>query len=269
MEVDFKAVNRAFSNQSAGYDTYDVSNAILQWMRDRVRKHVLQNLKPGNRLLELNAGTGLDALFFVGNGCTVHATDLSDGMINQIKQKVDKYGLADKLSVSQCSYTNLHSFPDEGFDYIFSNFGGLNCIPDLSIVIKSFQRLLRPGGFVTFVIMPPVCPWEIATVLKGNFKSAFRRFNKAGAMAHLEGEYFTTYYFTPTNVLQKFGKDFKKINLEGLASISPPPHADTFSVRFPRLYKTLTTLDEKVCHLSPFNRWADHFILTVQYLPSK
>jgi hypothetical protein len=57
--------------------------------------------------------------------------------------------------------------------------------------------------------------------------------------------------------------------LEGLASIGPPPHADTFPKRFPRLYKTLTSIDEKICHLSPFNRWADHFILTVQYFPSK
>jgi ubiquinone/menaquinone biosynthesis C-methylase UbiE len=269
MEIDFKAVNRAFSNQSAGYDTYDVSNDILQWMRSRVRNHVLKNIKQGNRLLELNAGTGLDAVFFVEKGCTVHATDLSDGMVQQIRQKVERFGMGDKLRVSQCSYTNLDSLPEEKFDYIFSNFGGLNCIPDLSVVTKTFHRLLIPGGYVTFVIMPPVCPWEMATVFKGNFKSAFRRFKKEGAKAHLEGEFFTTYYFSPSEILGKFGSDFKKIDLEGLASIGPPPHADTFPKRFPRLYKTLTSIDEKICHLSPFNRWADHFILTVQYLPSK
>lgn len=269
MQPELQAVNRAFSKQSEGYDRYDQANRILQWMRVRVRKHVLQFLKSEDRILELNAGTGLDAVYFTEQGCKVLATDLSDGMVKQMREKLLNKHLDGKLDVRQCSYTELSNLGGEKFDYIFSNFGGLNCIPDLKAVIKDIPSLLKPNGYVTFVIMPPVCPWELGSLLKGNLKSAFRRFSSNGVQAHLEGEYFPTYYFSPARVIKDFGKGFKKIKLEGLASISPPPHAEKFPEKFPSAYKMLTSLDEKLCLLPPFRSWADHFILTVQYCPEK
>ncbi|MDB5273964.1 MAG: SAM-dependent methyltransferase [Chitinophagaceae bacterium] len=267
MKEDLASVNRAFSMQSDQYDEYDASNGILTWMRKRVRGHVLAQLKPGDRILELNAGTGLDALFFVQQGYTVYATDLSDGMVKQIQQKITEKNLSPKLSVKQCSYTQLQTLQSEKFDYVFSNFGGLNCIPDLRAVTQQLPALLNPGARITFVIMPPVCFWEIGKVFKGKWKEAFRRFKKKGSMAHLEGEYFPTFYFSPADVLRAFGNDYKKISLEGLATFSPPPHADRFPMKHPRMYRLLTKLDEQLASIPPFRSWADHFILTVQYSP--
>ncbi len=59
---------------------------------------------------------------------------------------------------------------------IFSNFAGLNCTGKLDQVLLSFDPLLKPGGLVTLVLLPPFCVWETALVLKGKFKTAFRRF---------------------------------------------------------------------------------------------
>ncbi len=265
MGVDFDSVNKAFSKQSHHYDKDDEENIILQWMRKVVRGHVLNYLKKGDRILELNAGTGLDALYFSSRGHTVHATDLAEGMVSAINEKISKANAVQKLSCEQCSYTELNKIKQPPFNYVFSNFGGLNCIPDLMEVIKHLPLLLAPGAYVTFVVMPPVCPWEMSFMLRGNFKGAFRRFNKGGVKAHLEGEYFQTYYFTPSEVVKAFGKDFKKISLQGLASISPPPHNIKFQQKFPRAYSKLTKVDEKLSFVYPFNSWADHFILTMQY----
>ena len=267
MEVDFNSINKAFTKQSLNYDKDDENNAILQWMRKIVRNHVFLHLKTGDKMLELNAGTGLDALYFSQKGYRIHSTDLSDGMVKEIKEKIKRFNLATQLSCEQCSYTELNKLNDLRFEYVFSNFGGLNCIPDLQDVIKHLPGLLSPGAYITFVIMPPVCPWEMAFMLKGNFRKAFRRMRKGGVPAHLEGEYFQTYYFTPSEVVKTFGKNFKKISLQGLASISPPPHSVNFQKKFPSVYNSLTRMDEKVSSMFPFNRWADHFILTMQYRP--
>lgn len=269
MAVDFTPVNQAFSKQSVQYDQEDEANAILRWMRKQVRNHALRYLAPGDKILELNAGTGLDAFYFSMKGYPVHATDLSDGMIREIELKIKNHPSTGMLSCQQCSYTELHKLNTTGFNFVFSNFGGLNCIPDLKEVTRHLPPLLEPGAHVTFVIMPPVCPWEFSFMIKGNFKKAFRRFGKNGAKAHLEGKFFQTYYFTPSQVVQAFGKDFKKIALEGLASLSPPPHNVTLQRKFPGLYRLLTKADEKLSGVFPFNCWADHFILTMQYCPSK
>jgi len=268
MKYDTSSVNRAFTKQSDGYDAYDASNDILIWMRKQVRSHVLKQLKKNDRILELNAGTGLDALFFAEQGHQVYATDLSDGMIKQIEQKITDRKLGNNLKVQQCSYTELDRLSENGFNYVFSNFGGLNCIPNLAEVIKHLPALLKPGAIVTFVIMPPVCPWEIGKVFKGKWKEAFRRFNKKGAPAHLEGEYFPTYYFSPPQAVAAFGLEFKKIKLEGLATFSPPPYAEKFPERFPAAYKMLTWLDEKTAQFPLCRSYADHFILSMQYHPT-
>lgn len=97
-----EAINKGFSKQSYAYDESDQSNKILQDMRHQVYAHVEKYLIPKSRILELNAGTGIDALFFIWAGHQVHATDLADGMISQIKAKISKHGLANQLT---CHYT--------------------------------------------------------------------------------------------------------------------------------------------------------------------
>ena len=79
-ENDFARVNRAFSKQAVHYDQDDAINPILLAWRRQVYDHVEQFLRPHSHLLELNAGTGIDALHFLGQGHRVHCTDLSDGM---------------------------------------------------------------------------------------------------------------------------------------------------------------------------------------------
>lgn len=259
------AVNRAFSKQSLVYDSDDKVNQVLQDMRQQVYKHVSSFMKESSEVLELNSGTGIDAFHFVQQGHRVHATDLSDGMIAQIQKKIIDHELQDRLTCQQLSYEQLQYLTGQKFDYIFSNFGGLNCIDDLSKVTMNLPAILNPGSFITWVIMPPICLWELMWILKGNGKQAFRRLHKNGVMAHLEGEYFRTYYHSTSEIKEAFGPQFKFVRSEGLCSLSPPPSRGDFPVKHPKLYQSLRALDSLSRKRFPFNRWADHIIVTFQY----
>jgi ubiquinone/menaquinone biosynthesis C-methylase UbiE len=261
-----EAVNRAFSKQSCGYDRVDNVNIILRDLREQVYRHVAERMKPGSHILELNAGTGLDALHFVSRGHYVHATDISDGMIAQVREKIRINNLSEKLTCQRLSFEDLDEVAGKSFDYVFSNFGGLNCIQDLYRVTRHLPALLRPGGYVTWVIMPPVCPWELSWILKGQWKKAFRRFEKSGTLAHVEGEYFKTYYHPLKKIRSAFGPSFKLVRAEGLAALSPPPHRGDFPLGHPRVYKFLRKLDRFFGRKFPFNRWADHVVVTFRYV---
>lgn len=239
---DNDAVNLAFSTQSAHYDHDDKTNHVLQDLRKQVYAHVERHIRANSRILELNAGTGIDASYFISQGHSVLATDLSDGMIIELKKK----GIDSK----QLSYERLDELKGKTFDYVFSNFGGLNCIDDLNKVTKHLSSLMNPGGFVTFVIMPPTCLWEIASM-------NFRRFHKEGVMAHIDGHYFRTWYHSLSDIKKAFGGVFQLIESEGLAALSPPPHKTDFSA-----YKFSRKIDRIVNRSFPFNRWADHIIVT-------
>lgn len=260
------SINRAFSKQSAYYDATNNANPILTDLREQVYEHVALFMNPGSRILELNAGTGIDALHFAERGHTVLATDISDGMIAQIKKKISGYDHAGRLSCHQLSYDDLRLLEGQQFDYVFSNFGGLNCINDLYRVSRHLPSLLTPGAYVTWVIMPPVCPWELAGVLKGHGAKAFRRLRRQGTISHLEGEYFKTYYHTAPAARAALGSHFRLVKSEGLAALSPPPHHRTFPKRNRRLYSFLRSVDKLVRHSFPFNRWADHIVLTFRYV---
>lgn len=264
--VQFDNINKAFSRQSILYDDYDEHNTTLTWMRRQVRKHALKYLRPNDKILELNSGTGLDAEFFAQKGFSVHCTDLSDGMIEQMKKKFSTGEFSDKITIQQYSFTELYKIENRKFDFIFSNFGGLNCIPDLRKSTKYFPSLLNKNGRVCLVILPPVCPWELIHLFRGKIKFAFRRFNKGGTMANVEGVKFKTYYFSAQNVMRSLGNDFKLLKLESLAVFTPIPQIEKIPKNFPALAKFLNKMDERISGVFPFNRIGDHIIVTAEYI---
>lgn len=266
---DSDAINLGFSRKAQVYDAYGAEHPAIRWTRSVVRAHVLSlNPAPSHRergkLLELNAGTGDDAAFFAERGLRVHATDLADGMVAEIGRKIETRGLHDSLSVQQLSFTELESVTGGLYDLVFSNFGGLNCIPDLRPVAEKLPLVLRPGGYVVWVIMPPLCPWELAQALRGRFRVAFRRLRRR-ARAHVEGAYFSTFYFSPSAVLQALGPSFVISHLQSLSLFSPPAFMDGFPRRFPRLFHWLTQIDARVTRWPALNSIGDFFMLTAKY----
>lgn len=257
-------VNNAFSRQSPIFDDIYETNDITLWMRSRVRDEVMKYINIGDKMLELNAGTGIDACYFSSKGIEVLATDNANGMIAKLEEKIRDRNI-DNLKVKKCSFNNLEYLKDKKFNYIFSNFSGLNCTNDLRKVLTDINDLLVPGGHFSLVIMPKFCPWEMAMFFKGKFKFAFRRFKKDGARAHLEGVYFQCYYYNPSYVLNHMKQyDFKLCSLKGLAIVMPPPYIEHFKTKHPKLFNFLAKLENKIWDKWPFNTWGDHYIITMQ-----
>ena len=256
-------VSQAFSNQSVHFDHIYTSNAIAEWMRGRARNEVMRFVNKEAHMLELNCGTGMDSTWFAKQGINVFATDNAPGMLSALRHKIDTEHLADKIKIKQCSYNDLHEVQQSTFDYIFSNFGGLNCTDQLDNVLQHFDRLLKPGGYCTLVIMPKICPWELLMVLKGNFKTAFRRFKKE-TDAHIEGVRFKCYYYNPNYVKNALGNKFEAVSLKGMCFIMPPPFIDQFREKHPRAFLWLQKAELIMEKFFPFNRCCDHYIITLR-----
>lgn len=255
-------VSTAFSKQSSTFDEADAGNEILQWMRSRVYENVFKFWRKREHILELNAGTGIDAIYFAQKDLYVHATDNAPGMLRILEKKVRENNLQDKITTQNCSFLELENLGERKFDHIFSNFGGLNCTPKLEQVISSFAPFLKPCGTVTLVLMPPICPWEMLYALKGNFKLAFRRFKKNGSPSHLEGIKFTTWYYKPEDVIKMLGNNYEILNVRGLGIAVPPPFLGNFAKKHPILLKKLASIEDSIATKAPYYSWADHFIIT-------
>lgn len=268
-DTSLETIAEAFSRTAEKYDAFAEDHPNQTRMRNKVYSHIERFVPRGARILELNCGTGTDAVELARRGYSVHATDISPGMLERLRDKVKRFDLGGKITVQQCSFTELNKIQSAPFDAVFSNLGGLNCIPNLSPVIAQLPNILRPNGLVTWALMPPVCLWEMAEIFRGHPRLAFRRFSKNGTRAHLEGLYFTVYYFTPKKVVRWFGDEYDCLAIEGLSVITPTAESKNFAKRFPRLYRTLSLLDDRVASLPPWRGWGDFFLITMRYQPKQ
>ena len=262
--VDIATIADAFSRTAEHYDEFGTDHPHLARMRAKVHAHVERVVPPGSRILELNAGTGVDAVELARRGYRVHATDIAPGMLERLRAKVAAEGLGDRITVQECSFLELDRVEGGPFDAVFSDLGGLNCTPHLGPVIRGLDTVLRPGGTVVWVLMPRICLWELATAFSGQFGLAFRRLRRTGARAHLEGRHFEVAYFSPNEVVAAFGDGYERLAVEGLSVITPTAESKNLARRHRRIYRTLAWFDDRVSLHAPASGWGDFFIVSMR-----
>lgn len=120
---------------------YDVTNDVLSMGQDRRwRKEVIAAVapQPGERVLDLAAGTGTSSQPFADAGAIVVPCDFSLGMLQVGKQA------RPHLPFTAGDGTRL-PFADETFDAVTISFG-LRNIVDPEAGLRELRRVTRPGG---------------------------------------------------------------------------------------------------------------------------
>ena len=257
-------VARAFSLTAERYDAFAADHPHLTRMRMRVYAHVAAVVPAGARILELNAGTGTDAVALARRGFHVHATDIAPGMLARIDAKARDAGVARRVTWEPRSFLDLEGVSGTPYDAVLSNLGGLNCTNAIERVGAGLHRALRPGGIAVLVIMPRICLWELAVAVTGDVRLATRRLRRGGTIAHLEGLHFPVHYLAPRDLAGRLGPDFELTGIRGLSVITPTAESKNLARRHPRLYGALARLDDRLCDLPLLRGWGDFAIVTVR-----
>ena len=246
---------------AAEYDALDVSHPVVIWMRSRIRQIVERELTPGASILEINAGSGLDALYFASNGYRVHATDVAPGMLSALADKAQRPEAGGRLTFESLLNTELNAVSGAPYDLVFSNLGGLNCIDDLTQVTRHLPDVLAPGGKSVLVVMPPLCPWELLQAFRGHVRTATRRLSKRGTMANVGGAQVHTWYHTPAKLERALGPAFDTTALRSFCTFSPPSYFDGFVRRHPTATQRLMRLDDRLGALWGLRSIGDFYAL--------
>ena len=257
---------RAFNLQAGEFDILYGNDSIIRYKRERVREQVESFLAPHSQILELNAGTGEDAIYFALRGHRVHATDISGNMLEVLGSKVQSLQLQEAVTKEKIAYTALEDLEKQGpYDLIFSNFAGLNCTNRLDKVLDSFAHLLKPGGYATLVILPRFCLWEFLLLFRGKFRTAFRRFSgKKGTAAKINDQHFRCWYYNPSFIRKHLTATFDVVSLEGLCTVVPPSYIEGFAEKRPRLFHFLKDKENKWKSRWPWKLIGDYYILTLK-----
>jgi ubiquinone/menaquinone biosynthesis C-methylase UbiE len=127
-----------------GYDRY-VAPQEVDLASEALR---LVGLEPGQRFLDVAAGTGGLSLPAARLGAQVLATDWSPAMIERFEARVREEGLSDAAGrVMDCHALEL---PDDHFDVTGSQFGVM-LVPEQPRALREMVRVTRPGGRVLVI----------------------------------------------------------------------------------------------------------------------
>jgi demethylmenaquinone methyltransferase/2-methoxy-6-polyprenyl-1,4-benzoquinol methylase len=122
-------------------ERYDITNDVLALGQTRIwRKAVLAAVAPapGERVLDLAAGTGTSSLPFAQAGAVVGPCDFSLGMLAVGRKRLPElpFVAGDALHLP---------FADASFDAVTISFGIRNVV-DYRAGLKEMLRVVRPGG---------------------------------------------------------------------------------------------------------------------------
>lgn len=246
----------AFGLLARDYDREFTNTVIGQLMRQAVWDRLDARFQPGQRVLELNCGTGEDAVHLGRRGIEVLATDISDGMVEIAAAKVKLEGLSGLVQVRRIALEEIGALETVPCDGAFSNFGGLNCVSDLSFVARALAARLRPGATAILCVMGPVAPWEWAWFLShGQPRKAFRRMLRGGC----EWRGLTIRYPSIGTLRNAFSPMFRQLRVAALGAFPPPLYTGAWA-------KLLNRCERRVETIPPLPWLADHYILELERL---
>lgn len=259
-----------FDHIAFQYDADFTQTAIGQMQRKQVWEY-LEKITPelsGLEILELNCGTGEDAVLFSERGFNILATDVSAEMLKVTQLKAQQYSLQHRISSHYLDLDNVDELVfNKKFDLIFSNFGGLNCIRPESFerLLQKLPFLLLPKGRFIAVIMPRVCLWEsFYFLLKFRFRQAFRRLSRGSVIADLQGTTVKTWYYSPGQIKKWAATHFKPAGLKPIGIALPPSYLENFFSGKRRMLSLLNGAEKRLNKLRFLSRFADHYIIDLQ-----
>jgi ubiquinone/menaquinone biosynthesis C-methylase UbiE len=256
----------AFDDSAVDYDRRFTETEIGRVLRESVWRHLDAVLAPGSKILELGCGTGEDALRLARRGHRVLATDISPAMLEQAARKIDTAGVDDRVRFARLDLAAVAGEPEPPeapFDAVFSNFGALNCIEDCSELASVLHRWLCPGGRAVFVVMGPVCLWEIAWYgLHLRPRIATRRWRDGREVAIGDKHSLRVWYPRPARLRGQLEPWFETRQTLGIGSVVPPTYAASLIRNRPVLLDRLDALDRRWAHR--LSGIADHYLLSLE-----
>jgi len=255
----------AFDSIAEQYDDIFTRSRIGRAQRAAVWPVLQQIFRVGERVLELNCGTGEDALFLARTGVSVYGCDASERMIAVAARRIAEAARGAQVQLEVRSTEAIGELRDAGdFDGVLSNFSGLNCVADLGDVASHLARLVKPEGRLVLCFSSRLCLWETLWYMAhGQVARALRRL-PGKAAASLGEVVLDVRYPTVWHIRRLFAPHFVLRGHKGIGVTVPPSYLEPWARRHPKALSLLQAIDQAVAGWFLLRGIGDHTLLVLE-----
>ena len=269
MNIPVANSNQTYWDRTAeNYDRIFSETVIGRVQRDAVWHEMDKVFQSGMRVLELNCGTGVDALHLAARGVRVVACDLSIKMIDAARQRLGATGLDALVEFRVLATEEIDSLVGEApFDGAFSNFSGLNCVQDISQAARNLARLLRPGAKTVLCMVGRFSPWEMAWHLAhGRPALGLQSFRRKPTTHISARDAALVHYPSVSDMRLMFAPEFRLRGWKGIGVAVPPSCLEPFAQRIPGVVGGLAKIDRYLSRAPIFRSMGDCVLLQFERL---
>lgn len=251
----------AFDAMANDYDVTFTDTDLGRRFRAVVWRRLDEQIVAGQRVLELNCGTGADAVHLAERGVCVVATDLSPAMVDATTAKANELGVGHLVQARQLAIEDVGTLVDQGpFSAIISDFGGMNCVADIGAIGADLAAPLASGGTAFLCVMGPVVPWEWAWYLAhGQPLKAIRRLRRRARWRGI-----TIRYPSASSVRRALSPWFEPVATTAIGALVPPPYAQSWATRHGRFVDRLERWERRLETRRVTVAMADHYLLELR-----
>jgi phosphatidylethanolamine/phosphatidyl-N-methylethanolamine N-methyltransferase len=141
--VENAFVTRVYEKLAGVYDVV-FGPALHPGRVDAIRR---MRIKPGDRVLEVGVGTGINAALYP-RACSVTGIDLSSSMLEKAHDRIARKGVCN-VRLLQMDAAAL-KFADDTFDIVYAPYV-ISVVPDPVGVTREMRRVCRPGGRIVIL----------------------------------------------------------------------------------------------------------------------
>lgn len=262
----------AFENHASEYDETFSASVSGNVQRQSVYRYLSGQkfFQQQLQVLELNCGTGTDAIWMASFGHSITATDRSKAML-EVAEKKKIHANPDTLANVRFLQMNLQevkeTLGDQQYNLVFSDFGGLNCLsPDEIKKLGSqlFSILVNPGKLI-IVLMGRKCWWEkIYFQLKSDRLQSQRRSSKQAVNANVAGKEINIYYYSPDELATLMKEYFQVIRKIPVGLFVPPSYLNNKIMKWSVFRHFLPFLEKFARYFPRMADYADHYLIEFQ-----
>ena len=267
-EEYYRWLGEEFDSVADHYDDHIMGNPVNRILRERSLGLFSEYFPRSGRILEIGCGSGTETMEILKRGYSVTAVDISQNMLDIVKEKARSIGLMDMLRTYRLRASEIgkiiNDTGEESFDVCYSTYGALNCEPFIREMSGPLHKLISGNGYFIAGVYNRFCVSEfIMHSLSMKPTGSLWRLRQFVPEGHSRF-CIDVYSYSVRQFYSIFSNHFSVVEVRGVPVIIPPSNFTRPISLIGNRMAALNSIDRYIGKKWPFRYLGDHFLMVLR-----